>query len=109
MLGILIDNKYPPLLIVYRVLPGSWILPLLSMSVHVRPLIDPTTKRLRACIWSTKRMVEVARGDIGFMSFDTTHGLNWQGMYTGIFITENVFGDTEVIGYSLQVLCYYYY
>lgn len=37
------------------------------------------------------------------MSFDTTHQLNWQDLYTGVFVTENMHGDTEVLAYSLQV------
>ena len=69
----------------------------------LRYLTDPTTNRLTAAFWATKRMRELAQGHVRFFSFDTTHNLNWQDMYTGVFVTENLHGETEVLGYSLQV------
>jgi hypothetical protein len=48
-------------------------------------------------------MKDLSRTNIRFVSFDTTHNLNWQNLYTGVFITENMHGDTEVLGYSIQV------
>ena len=45
---------------------------------------DPNTNRLQAAFWATSRMQELAHADVRFMSFDTTHCLNWQDMYTGM-------------------------
>lgn len=64
---------------------------------------DPQTHRLSAALWATDRMRDLAQQEVRFMSFDTTHQLNWQDMYTGVLVTENLHGDTEVLAYSVQV------
>lgn len=54
------------------------------MPVHPRYKKDPNTNRLQAAFWATSRMQDLAQSDVRFMSFDTTHCLNWQDMYTGM-------------------------
>ena len=49
-------------------------------------------------------MKDLSKGNVRFLSFDTTHQLNWMDMYVGVFVTENMHGDTEVLAYSVQVI-----
>ena len=92
---------------------------------------NPSTDRLERTFWATSKMKEMARGPVRFFSYDTTHNLNWyvqgalymlayahpancplmgsilshrQGLYVGAFVTENAHGDSEILGYSLQVI-----